>query len=150
MRYILVCPDEFLWKLLPASAGFHPVYVVGSVATRARIARHGDEAVAGDLGDAAVYRRAFRTGHEPVVLAVPPLRRARALSAVRTVAPNAPLVVLGENGEAELNAADEVVLARDSVLERVVAPEVERAIARARLARMRRVLDPAARVLILT
>src|SRR5712691_8722579 len=97
MRYILVCPDEFLWKLLPASAGFHPVYVVGSVATRARIARHGDEAVAGDLGDAAVYRRAFRTGHEPVLVAVPRLRRARVLAAIRAVAPTAPLVVLGDD-----------------------------------------------------
>ena len=23
MRYVLVCPDEFLWKLLPPSASFH-------------------------------------------------------------------------------------------------------------------------------
>src|SRR5947209_20596053 len=107
MRYVLVCPDEFLWKLLPPSASFHPIYVVGSVAMRARIVRHGDEAVAGDLGDAALYRRAFRTGHEPVVLAVPPLRRARALAAIRAVAPTAPLVVLGEEGDPEVSAADE-------------------------------------------
>jgi nanoRNase/pAp phosphatase (c-di-AMP/oligoRNAs hydrolase) len=149
MRYVLVCTDDFLWKLVPPSAGFNGIYVVSTVATRARIARHGDEAVAGDLGDAALYRRAFRTGHEPVIVAVPPLRRPRILAAIRAVAPTAPLVLLGDESDAEVDAGDEIVLPRDSVLERVVVPEVERAIARARLARIRRVLDPAARVLIL-
>ena len=149
MRYVLVSPDDFLWKLLPPSAGFSPTYVVSTVATRARIARQGDDAVAGDLGDAALYRRAFRTGHEPVVVAVPPLRRARVLAAIRAVAPTAPLVVLGDDRDPDVDAADVVALPRESVLERVVAPEVERAVARARLARVRRLLDPAARVLIL-
>jgi nanoRNase/pAp phosphatase (c-di-AMP/oligoRNAs hydrolase) len=149
MRYVFVAPDDFLWKLVPPSAGLSPVYVVASVATRARIARHGHEAVAGDLGDPAVYRRAFRTGHEPVLVAVPPLRRARVLAAIRAVAPTAPLVVLGEERDAEPGPGDAVVLARESLFERLVVPEVERAVARARLARLRRALDEPARVLIL-
>jgi nanoRNase/pAp phosphatase (c-di-AMP/oligoRNAs hydrolase) len=150
MRYVLVCPDDFLWKVLPPAPGFHPVYVVSSVATRARIARRGDEAVSGDMGDAALYRRAFRTGHEPIILAAPPLRRARILAAIRAVAPTAPLVLIGEPDDRDEDAdGEEVVLPRDSFLERVIAPEVERAVARARLARVRRVLEPAGRLLIL-
>jgi nanoRNase/pAp phosphatase (c-di-AMP/oligoRNAs hydrolase) len=147
MRYVVVCPDDFLWKLLPTSDGFSATYVVSTVATRARIARHGDDAVAGDLGDAALYKRAFRTGHEPVVVAVPRLRRARVLTAIRAAAPTAPLVLLGDADGDE--AADGVVLPHASITEEVVAPAVERAIARARLARVRKVLDPAGRVLIM-
>jgi nanoRNase/pAp phosphatase (c-di-AMP/oligoRNAs hydrolase) len=149
MRYVLVCPDDFLWKLLPPSAGFAPTYVVSTVATRARIGRQGDDAVAGDLGDPAVYRRAFRTGHEPVLVAVPPIRQARVLAAIRAVAPTAPLVVVADDREPDVDVGDAVVLPREAVRERVVEPEIERAVARARLARVRRLLDPAARVLIL-
>jgi nanoRNase/pAp phosphatase (c-di-AMP/oligoRNAs hydrolase) len=60
------------------------------------------------------------------------------------------MVVLGDDDrEPDTELVDAVVLPRESLLERVVEPEVERAIARARLARVRRLLDPAARVLIL-
>jgi nanoRNase/pAp phosphatase (c-di-AMP/oligoRNAs hydrolase) len=147
MRYVLVSTDDFLWKLLPPSDGFTPTYVVSTVATRARIARQGHDAVSGDLGDDAVYRRAFRTGHEPVVVAVPRLRRARVVAAIRAVAPTAPLVLLGDDEDRE--TADAAVLPSAAILEQVITPEVERAVARARLARIRKVLDPAGRVLIL-
>jgi nanoRNase/pAp phosphatase (c-di-AMP/oligoRNAs hydrolase) len=148
MRYVLVCPDDFLWKLLPPSAGFAAVYVVATAATRARIARQGDDAVAGDLGDPALYRRAFRTGHEPVVVAVSALRRPRVLAAIRAAAPAAPLVVLADDA-AEADIGDAIVVSHDAFVERIVEPEVERAVARARLARIRRVLGPATRLLIL-
>jgi nanoRNase/pAp phosphatase (c-di-AMP/oligoRNAs hydrolase) len=149
MRNVLVSTDDFLWKLLPPAPGFSPVYVVATVATRARIARQGDDAISGDLGDEAVYRRAFRTGHEPVLVAVPRIRLARVLSAIRAVAPAAPLVVLGEDGEEDIEIGDAVVLPRASVLEHVVQPAVERAVTRVRLSRMRKLLDPAGHVLIL-
>jgi nanoRNase/pAp phosphatase (c-di-AMP/oligoRNAs hydrolase) len=149
MRYVLVCADDFLRNLLPPTPGFSPVYVVGDAASRARIARQGGEALAGDLADAAVYRRAFRSGHEPVLVAIRPARRPRVLAAIRTVAPSAPLVVLGDERDASAELADAVVLPRASVRERLVEPEVERAVARARVARIRRLLDPADRVLIL-
>jgi nanoRNase/pAp phosphatase (c-di-AMP/oligoRNAs hydrolase) len=149
MRYVLVCPDDFLWKVLPPTPGFAPVYVVSTVATRGRIARHGDEAVAGDLGDPALYRRAFRSGHEPVVVAVPPRRRPGVLAAIRAAAPTAPLVVLGDDREPDVEMGDAIVLPRASIRERLVEPEVERAVARARLAKIRRILDPAGRLLIL-
>ena len=149
MRYVLVCADDFLLRLLPPGPGFSPVYVVGDAASRARIARQGGEALAGDLADAAIYRRAFRSGHEPVLVAMKPARRARVLAAIRSVAPAAPLVVFGDDREASADLADAVVLPRGSVRERLVEPEVERAVARARVARIRRLLDPADRVLIL-
>jgi nanoRNase/pAp phosphatase (c-di-AMP/oligoRNAs hydrolase) len=149
MRYVLVCADDFLRTLLPPTQGFSPVYVVGDAASRARIARQGGEALAGDLTSGALYRRAFRSGHEPVLVAVKPARRARVLAAIRSVAPAAPLVVLGEEREASADLADAVVLPRSTVRERLVEPEVERAAARARVARIRRVMDPADRLLIL-
>src|SRR6187455_3356992 len=124
MRYVLVSTDDFLWKLLPPSDGFTPTYVVSTVATRARIARQGHDAVSGDLGDDAVYRRAFRTGHEPVVVAVPRLRRARVVAAIRVVAPTAPLVLLGDDENRE--TADAAVLPSAAILEQLITPEVER------------------------
>jgi nanoRNase/pAp phosphatase (c-di-AMP/oligoRNAs hydrolase) len=149
MRTVLVSTDDFLWKLLPPAQGFAPVYVVATVATRARIARQGDDAISGDLGDEAVYRRAFRSGHEPVLVAVPRIRLARVLAAIRAVAPSAPLVVLGEDDDEDANFGEAIVLSRAGVREEVLQPAVERAVTRARLGRMRRILDPAGHILIL-
>jgi nanoRNase/pAp phosphatase (c-di-AMP/oligoRNAs hydrolase) len=149
MRYVLVCPDDFLRRLLPPMPGFSPVYVVATAAARAAIVRQGGEAVGGDLASEAVYRRAFRSTHDPVLIAVPPLRRSRILAAIRAVAPAAPILVLGDDGEPAADLGDAVVLPRVTVMERLVEPELVRAIARARVAKIRRVLDGAARVLIL-
>jgi nanoRNase/pAp phosphatase (c-di-AMP/oligoRNAs hydrolase) len=149
MRYILVCPDEMLRRLLPPTPGFAPVYVVATPAVRATIARQGGDAVAGDLADEAVYRRAFRSGHDPVLVAVPAARRPRVLAAIRAVAPAAPIVVLGDEREPAGDLGDAVMVPRGAVLERLVEPEMVRAVARARVAKIRRILDPAARVLIL-
>jgi nanoRNase/pAp phosphatase (c-di-AMP/oligoRNAs hydrolase) len=149
MRYVLVCPDAFLRRLLPPTPGFAPVYVVATASARTAIVRQGGEAIAGDLASEAVYHRAFRGRHEPVLVAVPAARRQRVLAAIRAVAPTAPLVVLGDDREPAADIGDAVMLPRGSVLERLVEPELVRAIARARVSRIRRVLDPAARVLIL-
>src|SRR5262249_2808414 len=51
--------------------------------------------------------------------------------------------------EPAVDLGDAVLLPRGSVMERLVEPEMMRAVARARVARIRRVLDPAPRVLIL-
>ena len=64
MRYVLVCPDDFLRRLLPPAPAFAPVYVVATAAARAIIVRQGGEAVAGDLASEAVYHRAFRSSHD--------------------------------------------------------------------------------------
>jgi nanoRNase/pAp phosphatase (c-di-AMP/oligoRNAs hydrolase) len=149
MRYVLVCRDDFLFRLLPPTQGFAPVYVVATAAARAAIGRQGGEAVAGDLAREAVYHRAFRSSHDPVLVAVPAIRRPRVLAAIRAVAAAAPVVILGDDREPGEDIGDAVMLSRSTVLERLVEPELVRAIARARVARIRRVLDPAPRVLIL-
>ena len=129
--------------------GFSPIYVVATAAARAAIGRQGGDAVAGDLASEALYRRAFRSTHDPVLLAVPPPRRPRILAAIRAVAPAAPILVLGEDSESGGDLGDAVMLPRGSVMERLVEPELVRAIARARVGKIRRVLDGASRVLIL-
>jgi nanoRNase/pAp phosphatase (c-di-AMP/oligoRNAs hydrolase) len=149
MRYVLVCPDDFLRRLLPPMPGFSPIYVVATAAPPAAIGPQGGDAVAGDLASEALYRRAFRSTHDPVLLAVPPPRRPRILAAIRAVAPAAPILVLGEDSESGGDLGDAVMLPRDSVMERLVEPELVRAIARARVGKIRRVLDGASRVLIL-
>ena len=99
MRSLLVCPDDFLFRLLRGTPapGEPPLYLVEDRALRARIARRGAAALAGDLEDPALYRRAFRTGRESVLLAVPHERRDRVLGALRTAAPQAPVVVLKDD-----------------------------------------------------
>jgi nanoRNase/pAp phosphatase (c-di-AMP/oligoRNAs hydrolase) len=149
MRYVLVCPDDFLRRLLPPAPGFSPVYVVATTAARAAIARHGGDVVCGDLASEAVYRRAFRSTHDAVLLAVPPARRQRVLAAIRVVAPAAPILVVGDEHESATDLGDAVLVPRGSIMERLVEPELVRAIARVRVAKIRRVLDTAPRVLIL-
>src|SRR5262249_59775475 len=85
MRSILVCPDDFLWRLIADSGEprLAPLYLVESARARTRIAQRGGEVLAGDLERDALYRRAFRTGHEPVLLAVARPRQARVVAAIR-------------------------------------------------------------------
>ncbi len=57
MRLLLVCPDDFLFRLLrgAASPGEAATYIVEDPAVRARITRRGLPALAGDLEDPALY-----------------------------------------------------------------------------------------------
>jgi nanoRNase/pAp phosphatase (c-di-AMP/oligoRNAs hydrolase) len=137
MRSLLVCRDDFLWRLL-ADAGpshFDAVHVVEQPRARARIAQHGDAVVAGNLEADRTYERAFRTGHEPVLLAVERPCQARVMAAIRRVAPHAPIVTLGET--------------MDAFAERVLDPALERALTRVRVERIRAHFARADRVLIL-
>src|SRR5437868_4270130 len=92
MRCILICPDDFLWRLVADSAEprLDPLYLVENARARTRIAQRGGDVLAGDLEREGLYRRAFRTGHEPVLLAVERPRQARIVAAIRLVAPDAP------------------------------------------------------------
>jgi nanoRNase/pAp phosphatase (c-di-AMP/oligoRNAs hydrolase) len=137
MRSILVCPDDFLWRLL-ADAGqshFDALYVVEDLRARARIAQRGAAVLAGDLERDSLYQRAFRTGHEPVLLAVDRARRGRVTAAIRRVAPEAPVVSFGDS--------------MDALAERVLDPALERALTRMRVERIRAHFARADRVLIL-
>jgi nanoRNase/pAp phosphatase (c-di-AMP/oligoRNAs hydrolase) len=150
MRYVLVARDDFLWDLLgPDALGpDRAVYVVEEPGVRSRLARRGARAVAGALESEGVYRRAFRTGHEAVVLAVPPERRQRVLAAIRAVAPGAPALFLtGDADPDEVTGATTVPLT--AIAHRVVVPEVERAVTRARVERIRRHFEGRDQVLIM-
>ncbi len=152
MRHLLVCPDDFLFRLLRGAQtpGAPPLYVVEDRGVRARMARRGVAAMAGNLEDPALYRRAFRTGREAALVAVPLPRRDRVLEALRTAAPQAPLVVLKDDDRAlepAVNGA--TTLAAAAIAERVVQPELERAVLRARVDRLRAHFAPAERLLII-
>jgi nanoRNase/pAp phosphatase (c-di-AMP/oligoRNAs hydrolase) len=106
--------------------------------------RAGGRVLAGDLTDERLWRRAFAGGHEAAVVAVRAARRAAVLAALRSVAPAAPVVVLAPDG-----AADLPVLTPAAFVERVVEPELERAVTRARVERVRRHFERAEHVLIM-
>lgn len=151
MRYIYVCPDDFLWRLVgdgPQPPRGTPVHLVESRRARDRIAQRGGEVHAGHLEGEHLYRRAFRSGQEPVLLAVEGSRQARVLAAIRRVAPAAPVVVMGE-GAAARPEDGVVTVNADAVRERVLEPALERAMSRARVERMRAHFEGAERVLIL-
>jgi len=149
MRCLFVCADDFLWRLAAerGEARLAPVWIVQQPRLRARIRAHGGEAVAGRLDDEAVYRRAFRTGHEAVLVAVDRARQARVIAAIRRVAPSAPLVVVADAAAAE--AEPVVTLAPARITAAVLEPALERAVTRARVARLREHFARADRVLIL-
>ena len=151
MRCLFVCPDDFLWRLV-SDAGeprLTPVYLVESASARARIGQRGGDVVAGDLEHDAVYRRGFRSGHEPVLLAVGRPRQARVVAAIRRVAPQAPILALAEDRVPGGEPEGVTTLAMDAFVERVIGPELERAMIRARLGRIRAHFDGAERVLIM-
>jgi nanoRNase/pAp phosphatase (c-di-AMP/oligoRNAs hydrolase) len=148
----LICPDDFLAQLFRGSAvgGEAPLFLVEERAARARIARRGDKALTGDLDDPALYRRAFKTGTEPVIVAAPAARLARILAALRAVAPHVPLLVLRED-ETSPNGMPETVttLPMTAFGERVLKPELKRATLRAKVDRIQRHFQNAERVLIM-
>lgn len=149
MRYLLVADDDILWRMLgPALlGGERPLHVVARPALAARITRGGGRAMAGDLVGERVYRRAFSSGQEAAVVAVPTARRARVLAALRRAAPAAPVVVLADEGDP--TAGDVTLLSPAALAERVVEPALERALTRARVERLRAHFERAEHVLVM-
>jgi nanoRNase/pAp phosphatase (c-di-AMP/oligoRNAs hydrolase) len=148
MRCLFVCADDFLWRLGAdlAETRLTAVWVVEQPRLRARIQERGGEAVAGRLDGEAVYRRAFRSGHEPVLVAVDRARQARVLAAIRRVAPTAPLVVVAEAA----SATEPLVTVPPATLAAgALEDAVERATTRARVRRLREHFANAERVLIM-
>jgi nanoRNase/pAp phosphatase (c-di-AMP/oligoRNAs hydrolase) len=150
MRYVLVSGDDFLWRLVPPTAlpGESAVYLVEGPTLRDRIRHAGASALAGKLTSPNVYRRAFRSGSEPAVVAVPPERQADVVGAIRSVAPAAPIVILSDE-RGDLDFAGLATVAPSLFAGRVLVPEVERAATRARVDRIRAHFDGPARVLIM-
>jgi nanoRNase/pAp phosphatase (c-di-AMP/oligoRNAs hydrolase) len=148
MRCLFVCGDDFLWRLAAdlSETRLSPLWLVEQPRLRARIQERGGEALAGRLDGEALYRRAFRSGHEPVLVAVERGRQARVLAAIRKVAPGAPLVVVADNAAA---AEPLVTLPPAALAGDVLEGAVERATTRARVQRLREHFSGAERVLIM-
>jgi nanoRNase/pAp phosphatase (c-di-AMP/oligoRNAs hydrolase) len=149
LRCLFVCADDFLWRLAAerGEARLAPVWIVERPRLRARIHERGGEAVAGRLDGEEVYRRAFRSGSEPVLIAVDRARQARVIAAIRRVAPAAPLVVLADAPPTD--AEPVTTLAPGRVSAALLEPALERAVTRARVARLREHFARAERVLIM-
>src|SRR5439155_19480699 len=98
-RCILFFSDALLCRLASDSGEPRPdpLHLVESARPRTRIVQRRGQALTGDLEREALYRRAFRTGHEPVLLAVERARQARFVAVIRLVAPDAPIVALEDD-----------------------------------------------------
>jgi nanoRNase/pAp phosphatase (c-di-AMP/oligoRNAs hydrolase) len=150
MRHVLVSPDDLLFRLLRGATlpGDSPVHVVESASVRARISRRGGEAMAGNLEDPALYRRAFRGPGDTALVSAPPERLERILAAIRSVAPAAGILALVEEPPAR-HLAGVTTLPLSALSDRVLQPEMERAALRMRADRVREHFARADRVLIL-
>jgi nanoRNase/pAp phosphatase (c-di-AMP/oligoRNAs hydrolase) len=151
VTYVFVCADEFLARVVPPAhaPGRGAVYVVETAAARDRVARRGGRAVAGDLATETVYRRVLRSGHEAVLVIVPRERRGGVLSAIRAVAPAAPLLLVVEEDGTGPTLPGVTTMPLGAFTERVIEPELERAMTRARVDRLRAHFAGAERVVIM-
>jgi nanoRNase/pAp phosphatase (c-di-AMP/oligoRNAs hydrolase) len=151
MRCIFVCPDDFLWRLVADAGepGLDALYLVETARARTRIAQRGGEVLAGALEGDPLYRRAFRTGTEPVLMAIERSRQARVVAAIRRVAPAAPILALAEDRVPGAEPEGVIPLTMDAVAERFVEPALARALTRVRAERVRAHFARAERVLIM-
>ena len=149
MRCLFVCADDFLWRLAGerGETRLSPVWVVEEPGCGPASPNGGRRPWPVAWTADSVYRRAFRTGNEPVLLAIERARQAAVVAAIRRVAPSAPLVVLAETAPA--GAEPLVALSPAAVATAVLEPALERAVTRARVERVRAHFDDAERVLIM-
>lgn len=148
MRYVLLCPDDLLEHLVGHMTlpGDPAVYVVARPALRARLARRGAVAVAGDLDDVGFLRGALRRSRGAAVIGVPASRVVRLLGTLRQALPDVPLLAVTDDSR-PLPGATSVPLSTFG--EQVLRPALDRALTRARVERIRRRFEDAQRVLIL-
>src|SRR5688500_4784936 len=149
MRPVLICPDELLGHL-PGGVAFpgeRALYLVERAALVTRLRHRGDRVRAGDVGDAAFYRQALKTGRGPIVIGTRPARYAEVLDALAEVIPESPVLVVRDDDRPALPGTISVPLAAFG--ERVIQPAIERAVQRGRAERVRAHFDGADRILIL-
>jgi nanoRNase/pAp phosphatase (c-di-AMP/oligoRNAs hydrolase) len=150
MRYVLICPEDLLEHLAGsiATPDEMPVIVAATAAARARLSRHDHDLgiLVGDPTDAGTYRRAERRWRGPLIVAAPPERAAAVVAAVRPIAPEAPVLLLGRDPHPVPGAT---VVGLSRIGEHLVQPALERAVQRSRVDRVRALLEGAERVLIL-
>src|SRR5262245_59176095 len=148
MRYALICPIDLLEHLVEGLSlpGEAPVFLVERPTVRARLARMGHHAVAGDLDDQAFYHQALRGSRGPAVIGAPPRRLARLAGVVATALPEVPLLAVTADDRPVPGAT---TIPLTDFGEQLVRPALERALLRSRVDRIRAQFESAERVLIL-
>ncbi|MDP2627753.1 MAG: bifunctional oligoribonuclease/PAP phosphatase NrnA [Candidatus Rokubacteria bacterium] len=148
MRYVLLCPDDLLEHLVGHATlpGDSAVYLVSTRALRARLARRGTAALAGDLADAGFLRRALKGSRGPAVVGTPASRIPQILRALSEALPGVPLLAVTDESGAPPGTT---AVPLSAFGERVIRPALERALSGARVERIRRHFEDAQQVLIL-
>lgn len=145
MRRVVVCPTDFLFQLLQGSGGPAPngdetLYIVGDAKFRSRLDRRGAEALAGELDDPAVYRRARLAPADLVLLMSAPRAPEPILDAILGVAPGVAVLLLDQGAEPPLlpqQYATVTTLTLPRLFREVLRPEMERAFLRLKVERIR-------------
>jgi nanoRNase/pAp phosphatase (c-di-AMP/oligoRNAs hydrolase) len=145
MRRVVVCPSDFLFRLIhgsggPFQTGEPPVFVVADPRTRGRLARRDAEALAGPLDDPAVYRRARLSAEDLVLLMTAPRTPEPILDAIFKVAPGVPVLLIHQEAEPPVLERYPTVttLFLPRLFREVLRPEMERACLRLKAERIRK------------
>ena len=155
MRRVVVCADDFLFRLFHASTGSEPwVFLVSDAGTRRALVRQGALARAGALDDPALYRGVQLTPADLVILS-PPGRRPRLpaiLDTILAVAPGVPVLVAhgGSSPPGLPNGYPTVTtLLLGRAMRESLRPEMNRAALRVKTERLRQVMAGKERIGIL-
>jgi len=146
MRFLLICPEDLLPHLAASLAGpgvDEPAFLVAKTSAAARLRRIG-RVITGDPETPAAIAAAARGRRGGLLIGAPPGRLVRVAGAARTAVPDVPVLVIGDEAAAGTTAVPLAALG-----EEVIRPAVERALARARVERIRARLEGAERVLVL-
>jgi nanoRNase/pAp phosphatase (c-di-AMP/oligoRNAs hydrolase) len=132
------------------------VFLVSDVKTRSGLARQDASAMAGELDDPGLYRRAHLSSGDLVMLMAPERARrgpslVRILETILEVAPDVPVLVVHQGARVPslppLSNVSTVMLGRK--MREVLRPEMDRALLRVRIERMRQLVAGKDRVGIL-
>ena len=158
MRRVLVCPSDFLFRLLQGTSG-NPdswLFLVSDAKTRNALARQEANALAGPLDDPGLYRRAHLAAGDVVMVMAPERPRSgpslvRILETILDVAPDVPVLVVHQGARPPslpaLPNVNTVMLCR--TMRDVLRPEMNRVLLRVRIEQMRHLLAGKDRVGIL-
>ena len=153
MRCVAVSQTDLLYQLLKGNGEVleSPLFLVGDVQTRARLARRGAHVISGRLDAKSLYRRAGLTATDLVLLM--PGRRApeRILDAIQAVATGVPILLIQSEPERELRTHYPTLTTFPArhLFKELLKPEMGRACLRIRVEGIRRHFDGAEHVLIL-
>src|SRR5262245_4551943 len=153
MRRVVVCADDFLFRLLHAPTGQESwVFLVEDARSRRALTRQGALARAGALDDPTLYRDVHLQPHDLVILSAP--RRHPSLpailDAILAVAPGVPVLV-AHTGPTDLPTGYPTVTTMQlgRVMREGLRPEMKRAALRVKAERLRQVMAGKERIGIL-